>query len=163
MITNYGIFRQGEDGRLEAFRFKHGAAPGFPVNLNEESDGTLRIMKLSPILFRDDKDCTYIIDEFDRTLHPVVVKGFLKWFLNKQYSSHKQFIMTTHTAHLLDQDLIRRDEIWFVQKDSEGATSLYSLDDYKVRFDKAIEKAYMEGHFRGIPDIILPEDVDDAF
>jgi hypothetical protein len=71
--------------------------------------------------------------------------------------------MTTHTAHLLDQDLIRRDEIWFVQKDSEGATSLYSLDDYKVRFDKAIEKAYMEGHFRGIPDIILPEDVDDAF
>ena len=160
---NKGIFRQGKDGRLEAFRFKHGAASEFFVNLNEESDGTLRIMKLSPILFRDDKDCTYIIDEFDRTLHPMVVQGFLKWFLKKQYSSHKQFIMTTHNAHLLDQELIRRDEIWFVQKDEEGATSLYSLDDYKVRFDKDIEKAYLEGHFRGMPDVILPEDVDDGF
>ncbi len=135
----------------------------FPVNLNEESDGTLRIMKLSPILFRNDVDCTYIIDEFDRTLHPSVVYGFVKWFLSQKYDSHKQLIITTHNLHLLDQDLVRRDEIWFVQKDSEGATSLYSLDDFKVRFDKNIEKAYLEGHFRGIPEISLPGDEDDAF
>ncbi len=160
---SHGIFKQGEDGKIEAFRFRHGDEHDFWVNLDEESDGTLRIMKLSPILFRDDKDCTYIIDEFDRTLHPSVVYGFVKWFLRKHYSSHKQFIMTTHNTLLLDQDLIRRDEVWFVQKDGEGSSSLYSLDDYKVRFDKKLEKAYLEGHFRALPDIVLPEDIDDAF
>lgn len=168
---NYGIFKDDGKSPVLAFRFKHGYKDGeeFFVNLNEESDGTLRIMKLSPIIFYDETqrdkyegdDITYIVDEFDRTLHPAVVYGFLKWFLMKRYKTHKQLIMTTHTSGLLDQDLLRRDEIWFTQKDSSGATSLYSLDDYKVRFDKKIEKAYLEGYFQGMPEVMLPDEGED--
>ena len=97
----------------------------------------------------------------DRYLHAMAVYAFVEWFMKKNYKINKQLIIITHNTHLLDQDLIRRDEIWFTQKDHEGSTELYSLDDYNVRFDKKIEKAYLEGNFKGIPNIKLPDDLDD--
>jgi AAA15 family ATPase/GTPase len=59
--------------------------------------------------------------------------------------------MTTHESSLLDQDLLRRDEIWFAEKDSTGATSLYSLLDFKVRNDLEIRKHYLQGRFGAVP------------
>lgn len=141
-------------------RCEHGVSK-IPVRSDQESDGTQRLWNLSPVLLRDDREFVYIIDEMDRYLHPMAVYAFVEWFMKKNYKINKQLIIITHNTHLLDQDLIRRDEIWFTQKDHEGSTELYSLDDYNVRFDKKIEKAYLEGNFKGMPNIKLPDDLDD--
>lgn len=158
----YGIFETDDERKkaIKALRFTHGSSK-IPIRLDQESDGTLRLMRLSPILIRDDKDCVYVLDEIDRYLHPSVVYAFLEWFLKKNFKSNKQLIIITHNPHLLDQDLVRRDEIWFAQKNNEGGTELYSLDQFNVRFDKKIEKAYYGGYFDGIPRIVLPGDIDD--
>lgn len=60
-------------------------------------------------------------------------------------------ILTTHESNLLDLDLLRRDEIWFAEKDPSGATHLYSLSDFKVRNDLEIRKNYLQGRFGAIP------------
>ncbi len=132
-----------------------------PVRSDQESDGTKRLWNLSPILLRDDYEFVYVIDELDRYLHPKLVYRFIEWFMKKDFTTPKQIIGVSHNTHLLDQNLLRRDEIWFVDKDPVGATRLCSLDDYNVRFDKKIEKAYLEGNFRGLPNIVLPGDLDD--
>jgi AAA15 family ATPase/GTPase len=60
-------------------------------------------------------------------------------------------VVTTHETHLLDQDLLRRDEIWFAEKDPKQQTHLYSLTELKVRNDLRIEKSYLQGRFGAIP------------
>ena len=119
----------------------------------DESDGTRRIMDLAPIIISDVPDVTYIVDELDRSLHPMVVYEFVRRFSNRNNGIAKQLIFTTHQTCLLDQNLLRRDEIWFVQKSRSGTTDLYSLDDFKERFDKNIEKLYLGGRYEGIPNI----------
>ena len=119
----------------------------------DESDGTRRIMDLAPIIISDVPDVTYIVDELDRSLHPMVVYEFVRRFANRSNGIVKQLIFTTHQTCLLDQNLLRRDEIWFVQKDRSGTSDLYSLDDFGERFDKNIEKFYLGGRYEGIPNI----------
>jgi len=132
---------------------KHGSEKD-PFLWFDESDGTRRLMELAPIVLSRDSDRTYIVDELDRSLHPLVVYEFVRKFVShRAIGPKKQLIFTTHQTSLLDQDLLRRDEIWFVQKENTGATELYSLDDFKERFDKNIEKMYMDGRYNGIPSI----------
>ena len=162
---SYGFFVIDNESKkpVKALRFIHGNGKNdVQIHMDQESDGTLRLMRLAPILIRDDKECVYILDELDRYLHPTVVYAFIEWFMKKNYKHNKQLIVITHNPHLLDQDLVRRDEIWFAQKDNEGKTEFYSLDDYNVRFDRKIERAYYDGVFDGLPRIILPSDIDDS-
>ena len=84
-------------------------------------------------------------------MHPVLVYKFLQYFLSVCTGMPCQIIVTTHETHLLDLNLLRRDEIWFVEKDHAGATHLYSLTDFKVRKDLQIEKGYFEGRFGAMP------------
>ncbi len=81
----------------------------------------------------------------------MLVRSFLEFFLNSCQGKFRQLMMTTHESSLLDQDLLRRDEIWFAEKDSAGATSLYSLLDFKVRNDLEIRKHYLQGRFGAVP------------
>ena len=152
---------EGEYKDRYVLRCVHGDSKT-PVRSDQESDGTKRLWKLSPVILRDDIEFVYVIDELDRYLHPKVVYGFIEWFMKKNFEIPKQIIGISHNSHLLDQNLIRRDEIWFADKDADGASKLCSLDDYNVRFDKKIEKAYLEGNFRGLPNIVLPSDLDDS-
>ncbi len=120
----------------------------------DESDGTRRLMELAPIIISSESDITYVVDELDRSLHPMAVYEFVRRFATKRaFDIPKQLIFTTHQTCLLDQDLLRRDEIWFVTKNSDGHSDLYSLDDYNERFDKNIEKMYLGGRYDGIPRI----------
>ena len=95
----------------------------------------------------------FLIDELDSSLHPILVDGLLKIFLKSKTTN--QLIITTHELKTLDFDLVRRDEIWFTEKDAEGATKLYSLEEFKdvARFDRKIDKAYLEGRFGAIANI----------
>ncbi len=135
-------------------RAVHRGENGEPVifDLLEESDGTRRLLELIPAVHRASRDnSVFVIDEIDRSLHPLLARGFLKSFLDACAGSQSQLIVTTHESSLLDQDLLRRDEIWFAEKDQASATHLYSLVDFKVRNDLEIRKHYLQGRFGAIP------------
>lgn len=121
--------------------------------LSEESDGTQRLMDLIPGLMEmHNTSKVYVIDELDRSIHPKLSWQLLRLFL-KEEVPNSQLIATTHEASLLDQDFLRKDEIWFVEKDEKGATTLYALDDFKPRFDKDIRRGYLLGRFGAVPAI----------
>jgi uncharacterized protein len=124
----------------------------------QESDGTQRCLNLLPALYHLTKGCkVFVIDELDRSLHPHLSYAFLKFFTEACPRACQQMIVTTHETHLLDQDLLRRDEIWFVEKDPKQQTRLYSLADLNVRNDVRLEKGYLQGRFGGIPFIGDPK------
>jgi uncharacterized protein len=132
----------------------HEHEPGKVVQLDliEESDGTRRLLNLIPALHcLRTASAVYFIDEIDRSLHPILVKEFLEFFVKPCDGGLHQIIVTTHESNLLDQDLLRRDEIWFAEKDPTEATRLYSLLDFKIRDDPEIRKHYLQGRFGAVP------------
>ena len=72
-------------------------------------------------------------------------------FFELSENKNVQLVVTTHESRLLDFDLLRRDEIWFVKKQENGDSEIYSLEDYNERFDRKIDKAYLEGRYGGVP------------
>ena len=124
----------------------------FPLDLVEESDGTRRLLHLIPALYRlRTGGGVFMIDEIDRSMHPILTKKFLEFFVKSCEGERRQIIVTTHESNLLDLELLRRDEIWFAEKDKEGATRLYSLAEFKVRKDLEIRKHYLQGRFGAVP------------
>lgn len=119
--------------------------------LSEESDGTRRLLDLIEILLVSNDGKVFVIDEIDRCLHPQLTYKLIEEYLKVSQNSQRQLIVTTHESNLLDFDLLRRDEVWFVNKDKKGQSSLYSLEAYNERFDKKIDKAYLEGRYGGVP------------
>lgn len=121
-------------------------------DLKEESDGTRRIMDLIPLIIDFFKGGNvFIIDEMERSLHPNLIYDLFDFFLTKCENISSQFIVASHESRLLTQKLLRKDEIWFVVKDKDGASHLHSLEDYKIRFDKEVEKDYLLGRYKGVP------------
>jgi AAA15 family ATPase/GTPase len=139
---------------LRTIRAEHTSADGKPVPLpfQEESDGTQRLTHLVSALFQlKEEHGLYIIDEIDRSLHPLLSRKFIEFFLTVCKEHGSQIIITTHESNLMDLDLLRRDELWFTEKNPQGATTLYSMSDFKVRTDLKIEKGYLQGRFGAIP------------
>jgi hypothetical protein len=123
-----------------------------PFELNEGSDGTKRLLNLMPALHGLHSGTkVYFIDEIDRSLHPNLVWEFVHFYLKSCSGCRAQVIFTTHESSLLDLELLRRDEIWFAEKDPTSATRLYSLTDFNVRKDLEIRKHYLNGRFGAVP------------
>lgn len=144
------IAKTEKDFSFEKLVFFHYGNEMVPFDVADESDGTNRMLSLIDILMTDQEDLTFFVDEVDRCLHPQMTCEFISRFLKKATSSSNQLIVTTHESHLLDLDILRHDEIWFANNE-KGASSIYSLDDFNVRFDKKIGKAYLNGRFNGVP------------
>lgn len=122
------------------------------LDVREESDGTKRLFDLIPALIElFSSERVFIIDELDRSLHPHVSREILRLFLSNKPEQMSQLMVTTHESTLLDLDLLRRDEIWFVEKDQDGASTIYSLEEFAPRYDKDIRKGYLLGRFGSIP------------
>ncbi len=120
--------------------------------VSEESDGTQRIFDLLPALLRaTQKNTTLVIDEIDRSLHPELTHQLLDFFFKHTLNQESQLLITTHESSLLDLNFLRRDEVWFVEKNQWGESRLYSLEEYTPRHDKEIRKAYLLGRFGAIP------------
>ena len=121
-------------------------------SIEEESEGTQRLIHLIPALFmlKEDSEKVIFIDELDRRLHPLLSHLFVKTVI-ECIDKDNQLIFTTHDTNLLDLELLRRDEIWFVEKDLQGSSTLYSLAEFKTRPDLKIEKGYLNGRFGAIP------------
>jgi AAA15 family ATPase/GTPase len=117
----------------------------------EESDGTRRLVDFVPLFFEMmNKNTTYIIDEIERSIHPLLIKELVRKF-GDNTKTKGQLIFTTHESNLLDQSIFRQDEIWFAEKDQEGATDLYSLSDFKEHKTIDIQKGYLSGRYGSIP------------
>jgi AAA15 family ATPase/GTPase len=135
-------------------RIKHRSEDGNLVDfsMEEESEGTQRLIHLVPSLFilKQDSEIVVFLDELDRRLHPLLSRYFVETAINCRAKGN-QLVFTTHDTNLLDLDLLRRDEIWFIEKDSQGASSCYSLAEFKIRPDLKIEKGYLNARFGAIP------------
>ncbi len=137
----------GNSLRLSKLVTQHGENAVF--DLQEESDGTRRIIDLASILVEPDDDKVYIVDELDRRLHPSLTRLFLDIYLG-QSSEKTQLIFTTHETSILKTDLFRKDEVWFVDND-DGRTHLHRCDSKSVRVNKSWEDMYLNGVFGGVP------------
>ena len=118
-----------------------------------ESEGTIKYFSMAyPIIKALDNGTRLIIDEFDSKLHPVLTNRIISLFNSRETNPRNaQLIFTAHDTNLLSSGLFRRDQIWFTQKDRFGATSLYSLSDYKVRSDAPFERDYLSGKYGATP------------
>ncbi len=138
--------------KLEVHRLStmHSADDGEQeFSLSDESSGTRRLFDLYPMFhIAAERDAVFVVDELDRKLHPLLSYELIQKFANL---GKGQLIFTTHTTHLLDLDLLRRDEVWLLQKDKDGASELYSLSDFKIRPDLDIRKGYLQGRFGAVP------------
>jgi uncharacterized protein len=125
---------------------------GIVFDLSEESDGTRRLLDFIPAFdFLLQTEGTVIIDEIDRSIHPSLLRTFIQKMMSDN-GTKGQLIFTTHESNLLDLDIFRQDEIWFAEKDkTTGGTQLYSLSDFKPRYDLDIRKGYLKGRFGAIP------------
>ncbi|MBP7984023.1 MAG: ATP-binding protein [Bacteroidaceae bacterium] len=121
-------------------------------SLSNESDGTKRLFDYIPLildLMRGSK--VFVVDEIERSLHPSLVYQIFQLFLESCGSVESQLIVTSHETTLMTQNLLRKDEIWFMEKNNQGESNLISLEEYKVRFDKELRGSYLEGAFGGVP------------
>lgn len=120
-------------------------------DMREESDGSIRLLDFIPMLIDlQQNSSVYLIDEIDRSMHPMLSQKLLEcYFLGLASDRDSQLIFTTHECNLLDLNLIRADEVWFVEKDKNGASHLTSLAEYKPRED--IRKGYLQGRYGAIP------------
>jgi len=119
---------------------------------NQESEGTKKMFELSPFIYRSLKDgVPLVIDEFDSRFHPLLTKKIVELY-NSSENKKSQLIFTTHDTNLLSPELLRRDQIDFVEKDKYGASHLYTLVEIKgVRNDASFEKDYIQGKYGAIP------------
>ncbi|MBL7205766.1 MAG: ATP-binding protein, partial [Desulfobacteraceae bacterium] len=123
------------------------------LDFDEESAGTRKLFTLAgPWLDVLDKGLVFFMDELDTSLHPLLVRFLLSLLHNPETNRHNaQLIFNTHDTTVLDQSLMRRDQIWFVEKDEENATRLYPLSDYKPRKGEALQKGYLYGRYGALP------------
>ncbi|MCP9750876.1 ATP/GTP-binding protein [Ferruginibacter sp. HRS2-29] len=117
----------------------------------EESDGTRRLLDYLPAFYAAIKaKRVYIIDEIERSIHPLLIKELISKFSHDQ-TTHGQLIFSTHESNLLDQEIFRPDEIWFAEKNKAGATEVYALSEFKEHHTLDIRKGYLNGRYGGIP------------
>lgn len=150
-----------QDGELKILKMFierkcHDSDDHVTFDLEEESDGTRRLIDIAPLFFEllySNEPVVAFVDELDRSLHPLITKNLIELFLRKsaKRGSMSQIIISTHNSVLLDQDLLRRDEIWIMDK-ADGISKLISLQrNYSPRYDKDIRKEYLEGSYGGVP------------
>lgn len=120
-------------------------------SIGMESDGTKRLIDYIPALNGIINDeSVYLIDEIEKSIHPITIKEIISK-ISLDESAKGQLIFTTHESSLLDQEILRPDEIWFAQKDIDGTSKLYSLSDFNIHNTANIENGYLNGRFGGIP------------
>lgn len=137
------FFHKGKDGETVPIPFKD----------EDESLGTLRLFHLaSTIIDALDHGHVLVIDEMDDSLHPLLIQAIVALFHDPQINQKgAQLIFNTHDTTLLNLDMLRRDQIWFVEKDREGASHLYALLEFNLRSDVAVNKHYLQGRYGAIP------------
>lgn len=150
------VYMKNEEGEIVSLYVLSGHkasedSPEVSFDFNMESDGTLRLADILALVYEMlEHDTVFWVDEIESSLHPLLIKKVLTWLMGRS-DVKGQLIFTTHNPLLLSSDLLRRDEIWFVEKRGDHA-SLYSLSDY-CREHKSIDiaKGYLSGRYGAVP------------
>ena len=139
---------------IEELLFSQKGQQGYQkkMKIAAQSDGTVRLLTLIPALYAAIyQEKVLFVDEIDNSIHPNLMFNLLKFYAD--HPSNGQLIFTTHTTHLLNQqELMRPDEVWLTEK-KDGATKLYSLNEFKLHNTLNIENGYLEGRYGGVPEI----------
>ena len=158
MIKRYGKDRSDVFDWLSkptALEFAHRSRDGELVHfpLGWESAGTRRLLvALGPSFQALDKGNLLFIDELDASLHTRAAEAVLNLFCSPTDNPKgAQVIATTHDTNLLNAPALRRDQVWFVEKDSGGATRLYPLTDIRTRKGDNVERGYLQGRYGAAP------------
>lgn len=148
------IFKEGKRRKISIIqiKFEH-SLNNKKVNfdIDDESDGTQRLLDLLPILFKldDNSHNIYIVDELDRSLHTKLTKYLINSIADN--INNTQFIFTTHDVNLLNLNNFRQDEIWFIEKNTRGESRLKPFSDFDLKEDQNILKDYLAGRFGAVP------------
>ncbi len=144
-----------EEVEEHQLRFHHVTEKGDAVfEIGDESSGTRNLLFLSgPVLDILTKDITLVIDELDTSLHTLLVRELVNLFHTPEVNTGgAQLIFSTHDTSLLDApDLLRRDQIWLVEKDRDQASQLVALVEFSPRKNEALERGYLMGRYGGVP------------
>ena len=158
MRTNeeYFIIEVNSEGfqNIKTVEFTHSEYGTYEYK--EESDGTRRLLELLEILTSPEDGITYIVDELDRSLHPLLTEQFILKYLELDKQKNRQLIITTHESRLLNLNHLRKDEIYF-STNKKGESEFVRLDEYEngnARADVNIEVAYLRGRYNAIPNFI---------
>lgn len=133
---------------------ENGECATYPLSMAEESTGTNTYFRLIGEVEKAlEMGCLLVADEIDAYLHPLLTQHIVSLFNSAENNPHDaQLIFSSHNTNFLDLNLMRRDQIWFTEKDENtGATDLYSLVDFSVRKDAKVEKGYLLGRYGAIP------------
>mgnify|MGYP000843943103 FL=1 len=119
----------------------------------DESNGTRQLfLYAGSLLDVLEKGRVFFVDELDTSLHPLMVRFLIGLIQNPSINRHNaQLIFTTHDTSVLDTDIFRRDQVWFVEKDTHQASRLYPLSDFSPRKHEALEKGYLQGRYGALP------------
>lgn len=149
---------KGRQVRRQKILFQHSPEDDDSwLEFDEESDGTKTLFRMAPSVFRAlDAGGILLVDELEANLHPLIGLGILRLFnCPKSNPKNAQILFTTHDTNLLGTTLgdppLRRDQIWFTEKNKEGASILYPLTDYKPRKAENLERGYLQGRYGAIP------------
>ena len=139
---------------------KKGESGLFTLGLDDESDGTRRLMFLAPAIESVlNNGGLLIVDEIERELHPMLVDFIVAKFQSKETNkTGAQLIFTTHNTELMNMELLRKDQFYFVDKDNEdGVSELYSISDFGTKTSENIRKGYIAGKYGAIPEVKIEE------
>lgn len=163
-IKDFDVERKQTDGnknriKINAFHKMIDSDDLGVLPFKDESSGTLKMFALyAPIKSVLEKGSTLFIDELNTRLHPLLVRNIILMFSNPKLNlNNAQLLFTTHDSWQLSNDVLRRDEIWFVDKSSDGVSDLFSLIDFvdneggKIRKDEMYSKNYLLGKYGAIP------------
>lgn len=151
-VNNQRFVLSMENGELMAdqLMMNHGNKDDL-FDLYDESDGTQRLFDLIPAYQVVKDGRVVLIDEVDRSFHSKLTEEFVRRYFELTDGSACQMICTTHDLNLMTLNLLRKDEIWFAERDSEHSTRLYSLSEFKTRNDKSVLNDYIQGRYGAIP------------
>ena len=139
---------------------RNGESANYALQLADESDGTRRLMSLAPDIEKVLR-CggVLLVDELEKEIHPMLVQYIVAKFQSSSSNpNHAQLIFTTHDTELLNMELLRKDEIYFVDKDREnGVSSLYSISDFGTATGENIRKGYLMGKYGATPELDIEE------
>ena len=148
----------GQNDRLAVD--KEGQVHLYGLPLSVESDGTRQLMALAPAIeYVLSCGGVLLVDELENRIHPLLMQMIVSKFQSpKSNPNHAQLIFTTHNTELLDAGLIRKDQIYFVDKDkTSGSSSLYSISEFSTTTNENIRKGYLLGKYGATPDLDIEE------
>lgn len=146
----YEFKKQGDEILAAQLQMNHGN-PNDLFDLSDESDGTRRLFDLLPLYRMEQPGRVILIDELDRSFHSRLTTRFIEEFYAHSSGYNAQLIVTTHDASIMDLDLLRQDEIWFVERQEDHSSKIYPLNQFHIRPDKRIDKDYLLGRYGAIP------------